>query len=112
MTDGYIWNVFRLNLTPQSISPIDNKQYEEYGGEHGIGSSIFGDLVGNQLPFEGLDPRNVVIIMTSPLSGVVVPSAMGRCEVQYIGPQSYRVEWFTLESSRCPESRGQAGLKR
>jgi aldehyde:ferredoxin oxidoreductase len=33
--------------------------------------------------------------MTSPFSGVVVPSAAGRCEVQGIGPQSYPVEWFT-----------------
>jgi aldehyde:ferredoxin oxidoreductase len=95
MAGGYTGKILRLNLTNKSISVIDTEPYEEYGGGHGIGSAVFWDLVGNQLPFSALDPRNVITIMTSPFSGVVVPSAAGRCEVQGIGPQSYPVEWFT-----------------
>ena len=95
MAGGYTGKILRLNLTKKSISIIDTEPYEEYGGGHGIGSAVFWDLVGNQLPFDALDPRNVITIMTSPFSGVVVPSAAGRCEVQGIGPQSYPVEWFT-----------------
>ncbi len=60
-----------------------------------MGSAIFWDVVGDQLPFDALDPRNVITVMAGPFSGVVVPSAAGRCEVQGLGPQGYPVEWFT-----------------
>jgi aldehyde:ferredoxin oxidoreductase len=95
MTGGYTGKILRINLTKKSVSTIATEQYGEYGGGHGMGSAIFWDLVGDQLPFGALDPRNVVTIMTGPFSGVVVPSAAGRCEVQGLGPQGYPVEWFT-----------------
>jgi aldehyde:ferredoxin oxidoreductase len=95
MNGGYTGKILRINLTNQSISTLDTEPYEEYGGGHGIGSAIFWALVGDQLPFEAFDPRNVITIMTSPFSGVFVPAATGRCEVQGVGPQSYPVEWFT-----------------
>jgi len=95
MTGGYTGKILRINLTKKTIGTIDTVQYEEYGGGHGMGSAIFWDLVGDQLPFEALDPRNVVTVMAGPFSGVVVPSATARCEVQGLGPQAYPVEWFT-----------------
>jgi len=95
MTGGYAGKILRINLTKKAIGTIETAQYEEYGGGHGMGSAIFWDLVGDQLPFGALDPRYVVTIMTGPFSGVVVPSAAGRCEVQGLGPQGYPVEWFT-----------------
>ena len=95
MAGGYTGKILRINLTRKSIGTIDTERYEEYGGGHGIGSAIFWDLAGDQLPFDALDPRNVVTIMTSPFSGVLVPAATGRCEVQGVGPQPYPVEWFT-----------------
>jgi len=95
VTGGFTGKILRINLTRKSIGTIDTEQYEEYGGGHGIGSAIFWDLAGDQLPFDALDPRNVVTIMTSPFSGVLVPAAAGRCEVQGVGPQPYPVEWFT-----------------
>ena len=95
MTGGYTGKILRINLTTRSISSLDTEQYAEFGGGHGIGSAIFWELVGRKLPFSALDPRNVVTIMTGPFSGVMVPSAAGRCEVQGLGPQGYPVEWFT-----------------
>lgn len=95
MTYGYTGKILRINLNRKSISTLDTEKYEEYGGGHGIGSAIFWDLVGDQLPFSAFDPRNVVTVIGSPFSGVVVPSAAGRCEVQGLGPQGYPVEWFT-----------------
>ena len=95
MTGGYTGKILRVNLTNKSISTLDTEQYAEYGGGHGMGSAIFWDLVGNQLPFNALEARNVVTIMAGPFSGIVVPSAAGRCEVQGLGPQGYPVEWFT-----------------
>ena len=49
--------------------------------------------LGFQLPFEAFDPRNVVTLMTSPLSGTYVPGS-GRCEVQGLAPMYYPIEWF------------------
>ena len=79
MAYGYTGKILRVDLTIKTISTLDTEQYEEYGGGHGIGSAIFWDLVGDQLPFSALDPRNVVTVMAGPFSGVVVPSATGRC---------------------------------
>ncbi len=95
MKGGYTGKILRINLTNKSISTLDTEQYEEFGGGHGFGSAIFWDLVGDQLPFDAFDPRNVVTIMAGPFSGIVVPAAAGRCEVQGLGPYPYPIEWFT-----------------
>jgi aldehyde:ferredoxin oxidoreductase len=93
MKGGYTGKILRVNLSNKSISTIPTEKYIEFGGGHGIGSAIFFDLVGDQLPFEAFDPRNLIIMMTSPFSGTNVP-ASGRCEVQGLGPMLYPIEWF------------------
>lgn len=93
MKGGYTGKILRVNLTNKSVSTIATEKYEEFGGGHGIGSAIFFDLVGDQLPFEAFDPRNLIIMMTSPFSGTNVP-ASGRCEVQGLAPMLYPIEWF------------------
>jgi len=93
MSYGYAGKILRLNLSNKSVSTLDTAQYEEWGGGHGMGSAIFWDLCGDKT-ISGFDPRNVITIMTSPLSGTLSPSS-GRCELQGIGPQGYPVEWFT-----------------
>jgi aldehyde:ferredoxin oxidoreductase len=93
MPGGYSGKILRVNLTKKTISKIDTAQYEEFGGGHGIGSAIFFDLVGDQLPFDGFDPRNLIMMIASPFSGTFVPGS-GRCEVQGLGPMLYPVEWF------------------
>jgi aldehyde:ferredoxin oxidoreductase len=95
MAGGYTGRILRVNLSKKSIGTINTEQYEQYGGGHGIGSAIFWDLAADQLPFPAFDPRNVITIMAGPFSGVVVPSAAARCEVQGVGPQPYPLEWFT-----------------
>jgi aldehyde:ferredoxin oxidoreductase len=64
MAGGYTGKILRVNLTTKSISRIDTAKYEEFGGGHGIGSAVFFDLVGEQLPFEAFDPRNLIVMMT------------------------------------------------
>jgi aldehyde:ferredoxin oxidoreductase len=93
MSGGYIGKILRANLTTKTISTIDTAKYEEFGGGHGIGSAIFFDLVGDQLPFGAFDPRNIVTIMTAPFSGTFVPGSP-RCEVQGLAPMYYPIEWF------------------
>ncbi len=92
--NGYADKILRINLTKRKIMSIPTKDYEQWVGGHGMGSAIFFDLVKDKT-IDGFDPRNVVTIMTSPLSGTLVPGASGRTEVQGIGVQSYPVGWFT-----------------
>jgi aldehyde:ferredoxin oxidoreductase len=93
MKGGYTGKIARVNLTDKSVSTIPTEKYIAFGGGHGIGSAIFFDLVGDQLPFEAFDKRNLIIMMTSPFSGTNVP-ASGRCEVQGLAPMLYPIEWF------------------
>ena len=93
MAGGYTGKILRVNLTNKSIVTIPTEKYEEYGGGHGMGSAIFFDLVGDQLPFEAFDPRNLIIMMAHPFAGTFMPGS-GRCEVQGLGPMLYPIEWF------------------
>ena len=93
MTGGYTGKILRVDLTTKAISTLSTAKYEEFGGGHGIGSAIFFELVGDQLPFEAFDPRNVMTIMTAPFSGTSVPGS-GRCEVQGLAPMYHPIEWF------------------
>jgi aldehyde:ferredoxin oxidoreductase len=67
MKGGYTGKILRINLTNKTIGKIDTEKYIEFGGGHGMGSAIFFDLVGDQLPFEAFDERNLIIMMTSPI---------------------------------------------
>lgn len=91
---GFQGKILRLNLSDRKVSHIDTKEYLAWGGGHGMGTAIFFDLVKDKA-IGGLDPDNVITIMTSPLSGTLAPTASGRTEMQAIGVQSYPAEWFT-----------------
>ena len=88
MTGGYTGKILRVNLTTKAISTIDTAKYEEFGGGHGIGSAVFFDLVGDQLPFEAFDPRNLIIMMASPFSGTFMP---GSGTMRSAGPWAHAV---------------------
>lgn len=92
--NGYAGKILRVDLTNRKITTIPTRKYEQWVGGHGMGSAIFFDLVKDKT-IDGFDPRNVVTIMTSPLSGTLVPACAGRTEVQGIGVQSYPIGWFT-----------------
>lgn len=92
--NGYAGKILRLNLTKRSVSTIDTKDYEEWVGGHGMGSAIFWDLVPDK-KISGFDERNVVTIMTSPLTGTLAPGGASRTEMQGIGVQSSPIGWFT-----------------
>jgi aldehyde:ferredoxin oxidoreductase len=94
MTGGFTGKILRLNLTDHTTSTIDTSKYEEYGGGIGIGTAVFWDLVEDKA-IDAFDPRNVVTVMGSPLSGTLGFSASARTEVNGIGPQSYPIGWFT-----------------
>jgi len=92
--NGYVGKILRIDLTDRKITTIDTKDYEQWVGGHGMGSAIFWDHVKDKT-VSGFDPKNIVTIMTSPLSGTLAPGASARVEVQGIGVQSSPIEWFT-----------------
>ena len=92
--NGYAGKILRLDLTERKVDTIPTSKYEHWMGGHGMGSAIFFDLVKDKT-IDGFHPDNAVTMMTSPLSGTLVPAASGRTEVQGIGVQSYPIGWFT-----------------
>lgn len=91
---GFQGKILRVNLTDRKVSAIETKKYADYVGGHGMASAIFWDLCKDK-SIDGFDPRNVVSIMGSPISGTITPSASGRCEVTGIGVQSSPIGWYT-----------------
>ena len=88
MANGYMGKILRLDLTAGKISTIDTSKYsDKFVGGHGMGSAIFWDLCMDKT-VDGLDPKNVCTVMTSPLAGTMAPGA-GRTEVQAIGTFGY-----------------------
>ena len=85
---GYAGKILRVNLTTGAITTLNTGDYEDWGGGHGIGSKLFWDLMPDKAVLAGLsgfDPRNIITVMTSPLSGTMVPGGAARTEVQGIG---------------------------
>ncbi len=95
MTGGFTGKILRLNLTNHTTSIMNTSDYEDYAGGIGIGTAIFWDLCADKLPLDPFDPDNVVTVMTSPLSGTLVPGVAGRTEINGIGPQAYPIGWYT-----------------
>lgn len=92
--NGHRGKILRLDLTGRKASAIETQEYQDWIGGHGMGSAIIWDLVKDKA-INGFDERNVITLMTSPLSGTLAPAASGRTEVQGIGIQSSPIEWFT-----------------
>ncbi len=94
MADGFMGKILRVDLTKGEISTIDTEKYKKWGGGHGMGTALFFDEC-EDVTVDAFDPRNVITIMTSPLSGTIAPAASGRTEMQGIGCQGYPKQWFT-----------------
>ncbi len=93
-TGGYVGKILYVNLTDGRIEEIETSKYEQFGGGHGMGSALFWDLVEDKT-VDGYHPDNLITMMTSPLSGTLVPSASGRTECNFIGLIAYPIGWYT-----------------
>ncbi len=93
MTGGYAGKILYVNLSERFIAAIDTAKYEQYGGGKGISSALFWDLCKDKT-ISGFNPGNVVIMMTSPLTGTLTPG-VGRLEISGINVFSYPVEWYS-----------------
>jgi aldehyde:ferredoxin oxidoreductase len=94
MANGYAGKILKIDLTDRSIEEIPTEKYKDWGGGHGMGSAVFWDLCEDK-SVPGTDPKNVITLMTSPMSGTLAPAVAGRTEVQAIGIQAYPIGWYT-----------------
>ncbi|MFO7962318.1 MAG: aldehyde ferredoxin oxidoreductase N-terminal domain-containing protein [Desulfobacterales bacterium] len=98
--NGYAGKILRVNLSNRAINVIPTMKYEQWVGGHGMGSAIFYDIMIKEKKIDleridGFHPESVMTLMTSPLSGTLVPAASGRTEVQAIGLSTSPIGWFT-----------------
>ena len=96
-TPGFAGKILKVNLTKNEISSIESSKYEAFGGGYGTAIAIFWDLCvapGGWDLQDAFDPRNIVTLMTGPLSGTFVPYAE-RTSVSGLAPQPWPVNWFS-----------------
>ena len=77
MGNGYMGKILKVDLTTLSVEEIPTSKYQGWGGGHGMGTAVFWDLCEDKT-VSGTDPKNVITMMTSPLSGTLAPSVSGR----------------------------------
>ncbi len=92
---GYAGKVLVLDLTRRQFSSVPTAKYRAFGGGHGLGSALFWDFCPDKTIRDGRHPANVCVVATSPLTGTIVPSAGGRCEVVGVGVGQYPWSWYT-----------------
>jgi aldehyde:ferredoxin oxidoreductase len=84
--NGYAGKILLVDLTRSSLETIPTQKYvEQYLGGRGIAVRLLYDSVpGNSDP---LDPSNVLVFMTGPLTGTLAPSS-GRIDVVTKSPET------------------------
>lgn len=89
MAGGYAGKILQVDLTNRTFGTIDTAEYsDKFFGGHGIGQAIFWDR-GPHENIDGLDPRNIAMVLTGPLAGTLAPSSGGRVEHMGVAPNSY-----------------------
>jgi aldehyde:ferredoxin oxidoreductase len=94
---GFTGKILKVDLTKGKIESIDSSKYEEFGGGYGTAIALFWDLCvapGGWDLQDAFDPRNIVSIMSGPLTGAGIPFA-GRTSVSGLSPQGWPINWFT-----------------
>jgi len=95
-TPGYAGKILLVNLTKKEIIPLETAKYEMFGGGHGISTALFWEYVVAPGEFDlmnAFDPRNMVSLMSGPMSGTGVPFA-ARTSVSGMSPQCYPIQWY------------------
>ncbi len=94
-TPGFGGKILLADLTKKTATPLDSEKYEMYGGGHGTSTAIFWEYVASTGwdMQDAFDPRNIVFLMSGPLSGTGIPQA-ARTSVSGMSPQCYPIQWF------------------
>ena len=78
--DGYAGKILSIDLSSRNITPLPTIKYEGWVGGHGMGSALYFDRVKDKT-IDGFHPENLLTLMTSPLSGTLVPSGAALAEL-------------------------------
>ncbi|MCL2878294.1 MAG: hypothetical protein FWF13_05890 [Acidobacteria bacterium] len=99
-TPGYGGKILLVDLSrgtgEEAITRLDTEKYEKFGGGYGFGAAMFWDYCvapGDWDLQDAFHPRNMVSLMTGPLSGTGVPGG-ARTSVSGLSPQCYPIQWF------------------
>ncbi len=95
-TPGFGGKILLVNLSTKEIRALDSQQYEQYGGGHGTSTALFWELCvapGDWDLQDAFHPRNMVSLMSGPVSGSGVPAG-ARTSVSGMSPQCYPIQWF------------------
>ena len=108
---GYAGHVLHIDMSARRSAAIPVEKSKRWGGGHGLGSALFWDFCKDKTIKDGRNPANVCCVCTSPLSGTIVPSATGRCEVVGVAVGQYRrtgtrAPASAAASRRCSSSPG------
>ena len=93
---GYTGNILRVDLTNQTMTTLNTRDYADWVGGHGIATAIFFDLMRDKT-VSAFDPGNTLVLMSGLFAGTSVPAA-SRMEMVGIQSQSYPYEWFGRSS--------------
>jgi aldehyde:ferredoxin oxidoreductase len=99
-TPGFGGKILLVDLSKgtgeEAITRLDSAKYEKFGGGYGMGTAMFWDYCvapGEWDMKDAFDPRNMVSLMTGPVSGTGVPGG-ARTSVSGGSPQCYPIQWF------------------
>lgn len=95
-TPGFGENILLVNLSTKEIIKLDTEKYVPYGGGHGMATALFWDFCvepGDWDLQDAFHPKNMVALVTGPVSGTGVPWG-ARTSVSGLSPQCYPVQWF------------------
>ena len=95
-TPGFGGKILLVDLTKKQTTALDTEKYEMYGAGHGISTALFWEFVASRGDWDmqdAFDPRNMVCLMTGPVSGSGIPAA-ARTSVSGMSPQCYPIQWW------------------
>ena len=94
MPNGYMGKILWVSLSDLKVSTLNTMDYaENYIGGKGIATRIFWDKAKPRIE-DGLDPENLLIFMTGPLSGTLSPSS-GRTTTCFKSLVQWPKPWFS-----------------
>jgi aldehyde:ferredoxin oxidoreductase len=92
-SNGWVGKILWVNLTDRTTRALSTLDYGPYYiGGRGIASRIAWDSIPHGTG--ALDPENLLLIFTGPLSGTTAPFS-GRTSIGGLSPQGWPHEWFS-----------------
>lgn len=90
---GWVGQILWVNLSDRTVRTLNTRDYGlQYIGGRGIAARIAWDSIPPGI--RALDPENLLMIFTGPLSGTTAPFS-GRTAISGLSPQGWPHEWFS-----------------